>query len=107
MAATESGTINRPNANPHGEQAMRRFRDYFAERDDAPQRRTRTSRTSASASASERVSAMTSLDAASLTLPADSDAKLRAALFAEFWDALDAFRHRDILVVAMCPDHDD
>lgn len=87
---------------------MRRFRDYFAERDGSPQRRTRTSRTSASASATDgvRARAMTSLDAASLTLPADADAKLRAALFAEFWDALEAFHHRDILVVAMCADRD-
>ena len=50
---------------------------------------------------------MTSLDAASLWLPADVDAKLRATLFREFWDALEAFRHRDILVVAMCSDHDE
>ena len=50
---------------------------------------------------------MHSLDAASLTLPADADAELRAALFKEFWNALVAFRHRDILVVAMCADHDE
>lgn len=88
---------------------MRRLRDYFAQRNDAPQRRTKTSRTSASTSATDNVRAwaMTSLDAASLTLPADTDAKLRAALFKEFWDALEAFRHRDILVVALCADHDE
>lgn len=88
---------------------MRRFRNYFAKRDDAPRLRTGTSRTSASASATDsvRASAMTSLDAASLTLPADIDGKLRAALFREFWDALKAFRHRDIQVVAMCADHDE
>ena len=88
---------------------MRRFRDYFAQRDDAPRRLTRTSRASTSASAGDglRARAMTSLDAASLSLPADTDGKLRAALFAEFWDALEAFKHRDILVVAMCADHDD
>ena len=80
---------------------MRRFRDYIAQRDDTPRRGTKTSRTSASARA------MQSLDAASLTLPADADARLRAALFAEFWDALDAFHHRDILVVAMCADHNE
>lgn len=88
---------------------MRRFRDYLAKRDDAPIRRAKTSSTSGSASPSNslRASAMRSLDAASLSLPADTDAKLRAALFKEFWDALVAFRHRDILVVAMCADHDD
>lgn len=59
-----------------------------------------------SPSKSLRASAMHSLDAASLSLPADTDAKHRAALFREFWDALEAFRHRDILVVAMCSDHD-
>jgi hypothetical protein len=50
---------------------------------------------------------MQSLDAASLSLPADMDAGTRASLFREFWDALAAFRHRDILVVAMCADHDE
>lgn len=88
---------------------MRRFRDYFAKRDDAPTRQTKTSRTSGSASPSDsvRASAMHSVDAASLSLPADADAKLREALFEEFWDALEAFRHRDILVVALCADHDE
>jgi hypothetical protein len=62
---------------------------------------------SAPANDSVRASTMTSLDAASLSLPADADAKLRASLFKEFWGALVAFRHRDILVVAMCADHDD
>ena len=88
---------------------MRRFRHYFAKRDDAPRRPTKTSRTSATASATDsvRARAMTSLDAASLTLPADTEAKLRSALFREFWDALEVFRHRNILVVAMCADHDE
>lgn len=87
---------------------MRRFRDYFAERDGAPTRRTKASKPSAyTASNSVRASAMTSLDAASLSLPADTDDQLRGALFNEFWDALEAFRHRDILVVALCADHDE
>lgn len=88
---------------------MQRFRDYFADQDTALQRRTKTSRTSASARAtdSERARSMTSLDAASLSLPADTETKLRASLFTEFWNALEVFRHRDILVVAMCPDHEE
>lgn len=89
---------------------MQRFRDYLAKRDRAPPLRGTTGKSSAASAASKGSvdpSSMQSLDAASLWLPADTNAEVRASLFKEFWDALVAFRHRDILVVAMCADHDE
>ena len=57
--------------------------------------------------ASRESSRMYSLDAASLSLPADTDDRTKASLVRDFWDALGPFHHRDILIVAMCPDHDE
>lgn len=59
---------------------MRRFRDYLAERDRAQSRGTAGTRSASALGGG----AMKSLDVASLSLPADTDAKQRASLFKEF-----------------------
>ncbi len=89
---------------------MQRFRDYIAKLNRAlPLARTASNGTAAQAKgeSSDDPSSMRSLDAASLSLPADTDPDVRASLFKEFWDALVAFRHREVLVIAMCADHDE
>ncbi len=86
---------------------MRRFRDYLAERDRKPSPAGKWSSPTPASRRSVDRDSMRSLDAASLWLPADTNASVRASLFKEYWDALVAFRHRDILVVAMCANHDE
>jgi hypothetical protein len=88
---------------------MVRFKDHI--KLDRAQARCEAAKRAASAQAvceaSGESSRMQSLDAASLSLPAYIDARTKASLVRDFWDALGAFQHRDILIVAMCADHDE